>query len=91
MDIKKSTPDNNEWVDGSEADPRFPTRPEFVLVAALAERYNLSEAQILELARTHSGACLRSDGNPWVDHGSADRTLYFHEPTLRTALGENSL
>ncbi len=76
----------NNWIDRHQPDPRFPTDPEFVALKALSQEYGLSEAAILELALAHPGSCLQSDGNPWVDHGSADQTLYFHEPTLRMAL-----
>jgi hypothetical protein len=91
MDIKSKTPDpesvsENDWVERHQADPRFPTDPDFVEVGALCERYQTSAPEIMQLARIHPGSCLCSDGNPWVDHGAEDRTLFFHEPTLQAAL-----
>ncbi len=81
-----STHGQDNWIEQHQPDPRFPTQPEFVELAALSAHYGLSESKILELALEHPGSCLRSDGNPWVDHGSGDKSLYFHEPTLKAAL-----
>lgn len=80
------TQNQDNWIEGHQPDPRFPTQPEFVELSALSGQYGLSESQILELALVHPGSCLRSDGNPWVDHGPDDKSLYFHEPTLKEAL-----
>lgn len=81
-----STHDSHTWIDRHQPDPRFPTDPEFVTLEALSQEYGISQTNILELALSHPGSCLQSDGNPWVDHGPADHTLYFHEPTLKKAL-----
>lgn len=86
----ENTPDN-KWIEQHDADPRFPTKPEYVELRALSQQYSISEEKILELALTRPGSCLRSDGNPWVDHGSADKSLYFHEPTLRAAVTSNAV
>lgn len=84
--MKPTEQNPHSWIDRHEPDPRFPTDPEFVALPALSEQYSLAESTILELALAHPGSCIRSDGNPWVDHGNLDQTLYFHEPTLKSAL-----
>lgn len=88
MDINTPT---NKWTDQHQADPRFPTNPEYVELDALAKEYGLKPSQILELALVRPGTCLRSDGNPWVDHGDGDQSLYFHEPTLKAARAAKAL
>ena len=89
MDINTTT--DNQWIEKHESDPRFPTKPEYVEIGALSQQYGISESQILELALVRPGTCLRSDGNPWVDHGEDDQSLYFHEPTLRAAVSAKAL
>lgn len=88
MDINGSS---NTWTEQNRPDPRFPTNPEFVELDALAREYGVTASQILELALVRPGTCLRSDGNPWVDHGDGDQSLYFHEPTLRAARAAKAL
>jgi hypothetical protein len=77
---------HNKWIDGHNPDPRFPTEPDYVEVSALSRLYGIAEEKILALALSRPGTCLRSDGNPWVDHGRRDKSLYFHEPTLKAAI-----
>lgn len=84
--MKPTTQDPQTWIERHQPDPRFPTDPEFVMISALSNQYGLTESTILELALSYPGSCIRHDGNPWVDHGQRDQTLYFHEPTLKTAL-----
>jgi hypothetical protein len=86
-----SNTSENTWIEHHQPDPRFPTSPEYVQIAALAQHYGVPEDQILELALVRPGTCLRSDGNPWVDHGNQDRSLFFHEPTLRAALAAKAI
>ena len=86
-----NTISENSWIDQHQPDPRFPTKPEYVELEALSKQYGIAQSKILELALVRPGTCLRSDGNPWVDHGEGDQSLYFHEPTLRAAVSAKAL
>jgi hypothetical protein len=89
--MDSNTTSDNAWIDQHQPDPRFPTNPDFVELSALAQQYGVQADKILELASVRPGTCLRSDGNPWVDHGADDESLYFHEPTLRAAVSARAL
>lgn len=82
---------SNSWVEQHEPDPRLPTSPDYVELEALSAQYGVPSSAILQLALDRPGACLQTDGNPWVDHGRNDETLYFHEPTLQAAISTKSL
>ena len=62
----KERPNEIDWTEGSDMDPRLPTDPDYVEATALQKELGINYDDLMEYAGKHPKNARCAAGNPWT-------------------------